>query len=667
DSYPRLQQTFNLVPSLLAQVEDYAHGQYQDLFLDLSRKPAATLTAEERSFVLRWMRDAPHFLRVQASPRYLELARRGEDAQFSTDEIRDLQVWFNLAWCDPAWVESDPRLAALKRKDRGFSEEDKGPLFEAQLEMLRRVIPKYRELAERGQAELTFSPFYHPILPLICHVDSARTASPNITLPQRHFSHREDAERQIELGRAGFERLLGLRPRGMWPPEMAVGESVASLAAHAGLDWIISDEEVLARSLETTLSRDGDGRVNQPELLYMPYRVEREGREVAIVFRDSLLSNLIGFDYHRMSAQDAARDFLSRLRRVRDQQGERDFLVTVALDGENAWEFYPRDGHDFLNFLYSELQESEDIVCTTVSGFLDAHAERRPLNRLHTGSWIGASLDTWIGDPEHNTAWDLLAQTRDWLADHARHHPEPAGPLAAAWREVLITEGSDWYWWFSRRHDSGMDGIWDSQFRLHLRNVYKVAGQKPPARLFQPIIERAPTPERRPPQASISPASRADPAWSEAGFFEVGSGFGALHRPVGIVVRVLYGADSERLYVRVDSPRSPAELAESGVELWLYCSGLPSEATGGELELPLRRTALRELGFEPAFVARVRPDADGRGTLTLARVDEEGLRADAVLERVLDDPLFFWLGFAELERHGGDLMELALVVSQQGR
>src|SRR5712692_6345117 len=270
DSYPRLQQTFNLVPSLLAQVEDYAHGQYQDLFLDLSRKPAATLTAEERSFVLRWMRDAPHFLRVQASPRYLELARRGEDAQFSTDEIRDLQVWFNLAWCDPAWVESDPRLAALKRKDRGFSEEDKGPLFEAQLEMLRRVIPKYRELAERGQAELTFSPFYHPILPLICHVDSARTASPNITLPQRHFSHREDAERQIELGRAGFERLLGLRPRGMWPPEMAVGESVASLAAHAGLDWIISDEEVLARSLETTLSRDGDGRVNQPELLYMP-------------------------------------------------------------------------------------------------------------------------------------------------------------------------------------------------------------------------------------------------------------------------------------------------------------------------------------------------------------------------------------------------------------
>src|SRR5205807_3715944 len=285
-----------------------------------------------------------------------ELASREPVAEaFTTDDIRDLQVWSNLAWCDPAWVDGDAGLTALKVKDRDFSEDDKDILFDAQLEMVRSVIPKYREMAEMGQIELTTSPYYHPILPLICHVDSARTASPGIQLPHRHFSHREDAEQQIALGLATFERLLGHRPGGMWPSEMAVGESVAGLAVGAALEWMISDEDVLSRSLDGGLSRDGEGRISSPELLYEPYRIEREGREISMVFRDKVLSNLIGFDYYRMSAQDAVRDFMGRLRRIQEAQGDRDFLVTVALDGENAWEFYPRDGHDFLNALYTEL------------------------------------------------------------------------------------------------------------------------------------------------------------------------------------------------------------------------------------------------------------------------------------------------------------------------
>src|SRR5205807_339761 len=192
------------------------------------------------------------------------------------------------------------------------------------------------------------------------------------------------------------------------------------------------------------------------------------------VFRDKILSNLIGFDYYRMSALDAARDLMRRLRDIHEQQRDEDFLVVVALDGENAWEFYPRDGHDFLNALYTELDAAEDIVCTTVSDFLDAHPARRQLQRLHSGSWINASFDTWIGDPEQTVAWDLLAETRDWLEDYAHHHPNQYEQLAGAWREILITEGSDWFWWFSRRHDSGMDAIWDNQFRLHLRNVYQI-------------------------------------------------------------------------------------------------------------------------------------------------------------------------------------------------
>jgi len=665
DGYPSVKATFNLVPSLLAQIEDYGHEGSVDLFMNLSSRDAAELSPEERDFVLRWMRESPRVLRVQQSPRYLELASRPLDAQFTTQELRDLQVWFNLAWCDPVWVDADPRLSALKRKDRDFSEKDKRPLFEAQAEMMTRVIPKYRELADRGQAELTFSPYYHPILPLLAHVDSARTASPQIKLPERHFSHREDAERQIELGQGLFERLIGHRPSGMWPSEMAVGESVAELAVRAGVDWMISDEEVLARSIDIHMSRDGEGRVNNPAQLYRPHRMDREGKSISIVFRDSLLSNLVSFDYQRMPSADAARDLVNRLRRIRDQQENQDFLAVVALDGENAWEFYPRDGHDFLNALYAELEATPDLITTTVGDFLAEHPPEQQLHRLHTGSWIGASLDTWIGDPDHNTAWDLLAETRTWLEEQSRQRPKESSQAALAWREILITEGSDWFWWFSRKHDSGMDQIWDNQFRLHLRNVYKVMGQRAPARLFQPIIQKAPTPERGLPAVEISPRSRDDKAWSKAGYYQVGSGFGALHRPAGLVERVFYGNDAERLYFRIDTPRTPAELEAQGINLWLYCSGAATNGSDGSMVLPLPVAAAADFGFEPSHVIRIEPR--GRGAhVTLARVADPPVKAEPEAEWDAQDAFFLSIPFAQLGRKAGDPVELALIVSRDG-
>ena len=659
DGYPKLRTAFNLVPSLLAQIEDYGKEESVDLFLNLSRREAADLSAEERDFLLRWMRESPRALRVQQSPRYLELASRQIDAQFTTQDIRDLQVWFNLAWCDPVWMESDPRLAELKRKDRDFVEADKQPLFTAQLDMMAKVIPKYRELADRGQAELTFSPYYHPILPLLTHVDSARIANPQIQLPENHFSHREDAERQIQLGLALFERLLGRRPVGMWPSELAVGESIVGLVAGAGVGWMISDEEVLARSMESRYSRD--------EHLYTPKRVEREGQNVTMVFRDSQISNAIGFDYQRMSSTDAARNLVGRLKRIGEQQGDRNLLVVVALDGENAWEFYPRDGHDFLNALYSELEATKDVVTTTVSDFIAEHPADQPLHHLHTGSWIGASLDTWIGDPEHNVAWDLLAETRAWLEDQSAQRPKESDQAALAWREILITEGSDWFWWFSRKHDSGMDPIWDNQFRLHLRNVYKLMGARAPARLFQPIIKRAPAPERAVPAATISPASHDDAEWGKAGYFQVGSGFGALHRPAGIVERVYYGNDAEQLYLRIDTPRSPAELEAQHIDLWLYCSGSPAgDGAAADIELPLPAASTGELGFEPAYAVRIVPRERG-GSITVAKIVEPATRGVVETGWEVPDPFFVAVPFARLSKHPGDTVEMALVVSRAGK
>jgi ADP-glucose type glycogen/starch synthase len=664
DDYPRVRQTFNLVPSLLAQIEDYTRGDYEDLFLNLAQRPAADLTPEEERFLIRWTRESPRFLRVQASSRYSELATRSEDGPFSEQDIRDLQVWSNLSWIDPGWVDRDPALSQLKAKDRDFTEKDKDVLFKVQLEMVSKVIPKYAELAKRNQVELTFSPYYHPILPLLVDLESARAAIPQIRLPNRRFAHREDAERQIEMGMSSFERLMGAHPRGMWPSEMAVGDSVASLAVQAGVEWFISDDDVLARSLEVGLTRDGEGRLHQPEVLYTPYAIERDGGKVSMVFRDALLSNMIGFDYHRMPTLDAVSDFMRRLRRIREQQGDdRDFLVTVALDGENAWDFYTREGNDFLDALYTELNNAEDIVCTTVGDFLREHPERRPLHRLHTGSWIGASLDTWIGDPEHNTAWDLLAETRDWLVDYAEHHPHEAEQVTAAWREIMITEGSDWFWWFSRKHDSGMDQIWDNQFRLHLRNVYKILGVRQPASLFKPILERASADERRMPMRNITPTSDDDAAWDNAGRYEVGSGFGALHKPVGYVTRLLYGSDEDHLHLRIDSPLSPEALEEQGISFWLYASGVPEgEAVGEPIQAPLAAGAMADLGFDPGTAVRIK----GR-EVTVGRLaaDKSTATPTAILEAASRSRVE--IPFDDLEKTGGEPMQLALAVERNGR
>ncbi len=663
DPYPRVRQTFNLVPSLLAQIDDYAQGDYEDLFLKLARKPAAELTGEERHFILRWLRESPRFLRVQASSRYSELAQRDEDETFTEQEIRDLQVWSNLAWIDPGTLEHDPRLAELKAKDKNFTESEKQLLLDVQLELVAKVIPKYAELARRGQAELTFSPHYHPILPLLVDVENARHAIPGIRLPQHGFAHPEDARRQVDDGIREFRRLVGLRPNGMWPSEMAVGDSVLDIAAGSGVEWLISDDEVLARSLETALTRDYEGRLHQPELLYTAYQSER-APGVSVVFRDALLSNLIGFDYHRMPTMDAVRDFMRRLRAIREQQGDREFLVTVALDGENAWDFYPREGNDFLNALYSELDAAHDIVCTTVHDFLTQHSERRHLPRLHYGSWIGASFDTWIGDPEHTTAWDLLASTRDWLEEYGRTQPAAdQQQLAAAWREIMITEGSDWFWWYSRKHDSGMDEIWDNQFRLHLRNVYKILGVRQPPLLFKPILQRAPAEERRLPVRDFTPQSHDDPAWAAAGRYEVGSGFGALHKPVGYVERFLYASDQSHLHLRIDSPLTEEQLTAAGVSLWIYASGeLDRPAAGPSIPAPLRASAIADLGFEPGTAIRLK----GR-EVTVARIDAAGSPAVPVASFEAAEGLFASVPWDLLEKAGGEPMQLALVVERGGR
>jgi alpha-amylase/alpha-mannosidase (GH57 family) len=260
---------------------------------------------------------------------------------------------------------------------------------------------------------------------------------------------------------------------------MAVGETVVDLAAGAGLGWMISDEEVLARSMENRYSRD--------EHLYSPKRIDREGQSLAIVFRDSQISNAIGFDYQRMSSIDAARALVGRLKRIGEQQGDRDLLVVIALDGENAWEFYPGNGEPFLSALFGRIAASDRIQARTFSSILDGEGREGPppgqIDSIRTGSWIRADLTTWIGHEEKNRAWELLAEARAVLGP-----PDPATPSG---RSLLAAEGSDWFWWFGDEHSSAHDEDFDRTFRLHLQNAYILSNRKAPLALGSPIAHVA--------------------------------------------------------------------------------------------------------------------------------------------------------------------------------
>src|SRR6185369_15578864 len=323
--FPGVKMTFNLVPSLLVQLQAFAEDRARDRYLELSLKPATALDYRDVDFILENFFHAQRQHMIDAYPRYGELlARRGgafttgverraAAARFGVDDIRDLQVWHKLAWIDPFYLDGDARTQALVAKGRGFNEVDKQVLREVELELLNKVIPEYRQAAERGQIEVSASPFYHPILPLLCDSDVYLRTHPDARRPRQPFRRPEDAAEQLERASAYHARLFGARPVGLWPSEGSVSDAMVPLAAAAGFTWMATDELILARTLGVGLTRDGYGHLEQPETLYRPYVVRTGGAEVACTFRDHVLSDLIGFTYAGWNAEAAAQDFVGRL------------------------------------------------------------------------------------------------------------------------------------------------------------------------------------------------------------------------------------------------------------------------------------------------------------------------------------------------------------------
>jgi alpha-amylase/alpha-mannosidase (GH57 family) len=509
--YPQMRCTINLVPSLLVQLLAYTERGASDRFLDVSRIPADGLSEEEALFLLDHFFMANHDQMIRPYPRYGELlALRGlgrntaREAlrRFRERDLRDLQVWYNLTWIHPLVVAADEALRGLVEKGRNFTEEEKALVLERHLQILRRIIPVHRELVERGQVELTTTPFYHPILPLLFDKKLAREAMPEVKLPRYTGGYPEDAAVQVGRAVEQHARLFGQAPRGMWPAEGSVCQPMLPLLAANGIRWIATDEEVLSASTHGEVSRDTKGYVRHPERLYRPYRVREGDAELGIVFRDHALSDLIGFHYQRSEPHAAAEHFLGNLHGIgQSVQQDRPALVSVILDGENCWEHYPGGGVAFLRALYGRCVGTPGLTPMTIGEYLERYPPEDTLPHLFAGSWINHNFAIWIGHEEDNAAWDAIQQTREHLrsAELGARSAEQAGssPLRApsskfqrAWEELYIAEGSDWFWWYGDDHSSAQDALFDYLFRKHLQNVYLLLGETPPPELARPISRR---------------------------------------------------------------------------------------------------------------------------------------------------------------------------------
>lgn len=602
DETPGAKGVFNLVPSLLEQLEEYAAGTAVDPVLALGRMDPDEMGEEQISHLLEMFFSANRQRMIEPHPRYLELLllsgdgdearRRDRLRSFKRQELLDLQVCFFLAWTGEAARRNWPEFRRLLNKGRNYTSDDKLLLFSLQREVVGAIIPLYKKLHQEGKAELSVSPYYHPILPLLCDMKSAQIAMPKANLPAARFQHPEDAASQIADGIACFERLLGFKPSGMWPSEGSVSDEALSIIARCGIQWVATDEGILANTLP-------GGFGTNREALYHPYEFRSGNRSVKMLFRDHALSDLIGFTYSQWEPDRAIADFMDRLGQIR-VQFPKSRVVPVILDGENAWEYYPENGYSFLGGLYRALSAATAIRLVTATEALAEIPSRQTLNHIHPGSWINANYGIWVGHSEENLAWDYLERARSAAA---RENSQVAQLLAAGkgadnpgvtanetarliCRALFAAEGSDWFWWYGDDHFSPHSDRFDALFRKHLMNVYRLMELDIPRELYEPIKKKRVAGFVRQPAAFISPVIDGLVTdyfeWLDAGLFDLSRQSSAMHASESAFQSLFYGYDTRALYLRIDGSVSLDHLLNSNDLLYVYLA-----VNGKEYRLPI--------------------------------------------------------------------------------
>src|SRR5215475_12451603 len=571
EDFSKFHATFNVVPSLGLQLEEYASGQFNEPWFHLAFRDAEQLTREEKTEILQRAFQVNHERLLARWPRFLELYEwsrpaGGAQAQvtFTPRDWRDLQLLSQLAWMDEEWIARDPLINALAGKGKDFSERDKAALKKKQLDYLKIVLPIYREAAARGQIEISTTPFYHPILPLICDSDIARVANPSTPLPRRAYRHPEDAREQLRLAREYHERMFGVKPAGLWPSEGSVSDQTLAIAAEEGFGWFGTDEGVLGRTLNVGFFREASGLPANADKLYQPWRVQMGSNGITGLFRDHHISDLVGFVYSRMDSRAAAADLHGRLRAIGERvHANRPLTVCLFLDGENAWEYYPGHGREFLREFYRRIQDDGDFRALTATEAIAAAGDDiARTSRIFPASWINANFDVWIGHAEDVQAWELLWDAREAYgrAVEALAQGRSDAPGEAALRQakesLLAAEGSDWCWWYGPEHSTANDAEFDALYRKHLTGIYVALGQIAPDDLAKPIKKLPEHALHIPPsellKIKVDGRETSYFEWLGAGLYSPERRRGAMHGRTYHLRELRYGFDQQRFFLRLD-------------------------------------------------------------------------------------------------------------------
>jgi alpha-amylase/alpha-mannosidase (GH57 family) len=655
DEFPTVHQTFNLVPSLMAQIQDYVAGTAVEPFLQVAATPANELTLEQRRFALQYLFQANPANMIGRYPRYRELWERFRGAgdsperaekYFQPQDFTDLQVLSQIAWFDEFFLD-EPDVAALIKKGHSYSLDDQRFVIQRERELVAKALPAHAEAARRGGIEISASAFYHPILPLVCDTNMGAVSSPGLPLPQNRFRHPEDAREQLQRGLDLHQQVFGMRPKGVWPSEGSVSEEVLGIAQSLGVKWMATDEGVLGRSLGLSFGRDGNGRLSGDlaEKLYNIHRFENGQTEMHMIFRDHSISDLIGFVYSGMPPEDAARHLINNIKDAAKPVLDkgRDAIMPIILDGENAWEYYPKSGREFLRRFYAALQNEPGLEAVTVSEAIARHKDFGKLTSLVPGSWIDANFNVWIGAHEDNRAWDYLYRAREFYSQNSARASQQQRTLA--FEELLIAEGSDWNWWYGPEHHSANDREFDELYRKHLSNVYQALGSSPPDYLAQPILGGVSRPSFVPQTSYIHPHVTGEMVryfeWMGAAVYTADRRAGSMHGKSFLLDSVYAGIDADNVYGRLDFvgkvPEADFELVVN-VESW-----------GAEAQQ--RSRALRlDVGVEASRITSRKVTAPDAGQ-PLASFEGPKLEAAVVLFRNFEFKLpLSWLLAAPISK-----------------
>ena len=567
ERFPKLKLNFDIVPALLDMIIDYSNGA-NDIHSELTCSNIEDMTGEEKSFILNNFFSSRYETMIFRSENYKNLYQKrfSKDVcnieDFSAQELSDLMALFNLVWMDSIHFKRYPRLQELWDKQYNYNLDDRIEIINIQRDIIREIIPTYKKYILEGRIELTTTPYYHTILPILADIKtSIKSVITTEGLPAS-LGMFEDAKEQVKRGLDRVEEVFGVRPKGIWPPELCVGPKTLNILAKEGIKWTISDEGVLASSINFDFIRDFKGNLNDPYHLLKVY--EYQGAPINVIFRDRSIPNLINFEYAGVDSKMAAGDLFDKIKIIQSKllvSPDDTHLLTIALDCENCWENYQNDGNDFLERIYSLIEKDETLETVLISDYIENDNHKKPLNKIYSGSWIDRTFQYWIGEITKNKAWAYLKSTKDDFEAFVKENRKNPN-IENARRELFIAEGSDWFWWYGEPNNSGQDFVFDYMFREHLKNVYLSLGLEPPERLNQSLITKYEMPFKHP-SRSITPkmdgliSSYED--WYYSGNISMIDG--PVFRESKNIDKILFGCDENNIYFRLHVNKGSGEMS----------------------------------------------------------------------------------------------------------